>query len=142
MYKNILVPLDGSRFAEKSLDEISNIWNAEKINLVLLHVIETYSLLPSDKKDEYSKLYEKGEKYLNNIKVILEKKGFKNIKIVIKQGKPAHEICLYSKRDDIDLLLITTHGLGEITKWTLGSVTYSVAKHISKPIMIIRAKQV
>jgi nucleotide-binding universal stress UspA family protein len=139
VYKNILVPLDGSRFAEKSLDEISNIWDTTKIKLILFHVIEIYPLLPRDKKDEYIKLHKKGESYLNNIKVILEKKGVKNIEMVIQQGKPSHEICQYSKRDDIDLVLITTHGLGEITKWTLGSVTYDVSKHVNKPLIIIRA---
>lgn len=140
MYKNILVPLDGSEFAEKSLDEISNIWDAEKTRLILFHVVETYSLLPDDKKEEYDKLYKKGESYLNGTKTLLEKIGFKNIELVIKKGKPDHEICSYAKRDDIDILLITTHGLGEITKWALGSVTYNVARDINKPLMIVRAK--
>jgi len=142
MYKNILIPLDGSKFAEKSLDEISNIWDITKIRVILFHVIEMYPLFPSDKKVEYDKLYKKGDSYLNSIKPFFEKKGVKNIALVIKQGKPSHEICRYAKRDDVDIVLIATHGLGEITKWTLGSVTYDVSKRIRKPLIIIRAKPI
>ena len=58
--------------------------------------------------------------------------------MVIREGKPASEICKYASRDDIDVVLLSPQGPGGIVGWALGSVSDKVTRHSTKPVLVIR----
>lgn len=140
MYKNILIPLDGSELAEQSLDGIFELSHWHETKIILLQVLEIFTLSSSSKDIEYGRLKEKAEAYLNDIKAKLEKKGITDVELVIKRGKPNAEICSYTERDDVDFVAMTTHGVGGMMSWALGSVTEKVVRHSAKPVLIFRSK--
>ena len=134
----MLLTLDGSREAEKRVDDAVSLMKLTKGELILLHVIELTPLLAKDKAADFRTLSEKAEEYLNDIKTTVESEGVK-VKAVIKEGKAASEICDYAKRDDVDIVLMSPHGAGGILAWAIGSVADKVARHSPKPVLVIRA---
>ena len=57
---------------------------------------------------------------------------------MIKDGKPAQEICDYADSNDVDFVVISSHGLGGVNRWALGSVTDKVVRHCSKPVYVVK----
>ncbi|UCF86357.1 MAG: universal stress protein [Desulfobacteraceae bacterium] len=53
-------------------------------------------------------------------------------------GKPAREICDYADRNDIDLVVMTSHGFGRALQWALGSVADKVVRHCPKPVLVVK----
>ena len=58
-------------------------------------------------------------------------------KTVMLHGKPADEILEYSKKNQIDLIIISTHGSSGIARWAFGSVADKVARHATVPVLLI-----
>jgi len=137
VYKNMLLPLDGSKEAEKRIAEAVSLIKLTEGELILLHVIELTPFLPRDREAEYRMLKEKAEEYLNEIKTKVESEGVK-VRVVIKEGKPASEICDYAERDDVDVVLVSPYGWSGIVAMALGSVADKVVRNSPKPVLVIR----
>jgi len=137
MYKNILLPLDGSTLAEQSISptiELAKIFGSK---IILLQIGEVFPLLKEDRDAEEKLMKERAGNYLDPIKKKLEEEGL-SVDIAIKTGKADLEICLFAGRYDIDLVVMSTHGLGGITRWALGSVSDKVVRHSPKPVLLLR----
>lgn len=139
MFKNVLIPLDGSKLADDKISEILSLLKLAKGAVTLLHVIELYPLLPRDKESEYNLQRDQIKPYLERAKQKIENEGIKINEIVIKIGKPIEEICKYAERKDVDIVIIASHGAGGVMKWALGSVSEKVVRHCSKPVLLLRA---
>ena len=57
----------------------------------------------------------------------------------IREGKTAENIVTFAHGENIDLLVISTHGSGGLTRWNLSSVTQKVINMIYLPVLIVRA---
>ena len=60
------------------------------------------------------------------------------VKIHIRLGRPADEIISLADRDDISLILMSSHGKGLLTELFVGSTTLGVAIHTNRTLMVIR----
>ncbi len=136
-YKNMLLPLDGSREAEKRLDEAMGLVKLTKGELILLHIVELFPFRGQDLEAEFNHLKGPREEYLNKIKAKVEAEDVK-VKAVVIPGKPADEICRYAAKDEVDIVLVSPTGAGGILGWALGSVADKVARHCPKPVLVIR----
>ena len=138
MYDRILLPLDGSKIAEKKIDEAIKVAKLTKGTLILFRILELTPMLPRDKEAEYRLLREQAEEYLSEVRSRIEAEGVK-VETVIKPGKAAVEICKYAERDDVALVILGTHGMGGIVNWAIGSVTDKVVRHSPKPVLVLRS---
>ncbi len=136
-YKNMLLPLDGSKEAEKRLDEALGLVKLTKGELILLHVVELFPFRGQDIEAEFNHLKGPREEYLNKVKSKVEAEGVR-VKTVVIPGKPADEICRYAARDEVDIVLVSPTGAGGLLGWALGSVADKVARHSPKPVLVIR----
>lgn len=138
MYEHILVPLDGSKVAEEVIP--TALVMAEKFGakVTLINVFEVIPLLPSDKEREYETLRSKGEAYLSGIKGHFAERGIP-VSLVLKAGDPALVICQYADEEDVELIILSAHGHGDIERWTLGSVSDKVLRHSPKPVHLVRS---
>lgn len=137
IYKNMLLPLDGSKEAESRVDEAISLVKLTDGLLTFLHVVEVFPFREQEKEKEFNALKAPGEEYLNKIKARAEGEGVRANAVVVP-GKPAEEICKYATRDDVDIVLVSPHGAGGILGWALGSVADKVARHSPKPVLVIR----
>lgn len=138
MYKNILVPLDGSDLAELALHEAFNIvdCNKEESKITIFMVNEIYPITAEDRKIEIDHLYTKSQKYLETVEQRVREKGYNVVTEIKNGGNPAVEICRYAEKNDIHIVVIASHGIGGILHWAIGSHADKVIRHCSKPVLI------
>ena len=53
-------------------------------------------------------------------------------------GAPADQIVEYAEKNNIDLIVMGTHGRSGIEKMWLGSVTEKVLRHAHCPVLVVR----
>ena len=62
------------------------------------------------------------------------------VESVIRQGIPVAEIIGFSERNDVDLIVMGTHGRTGIPGFLLGSVAEKVVRHSKKSVLVVRGK--
>lgn len=60
---------------------------------------------------------------------------------VVQFGKPADDIIDYVKSNDVDLIVMSTHGRGGVGRWFAGSVAERVLRGASVPILLVRCAE-
>lgn len=68
----------------------------------------------------------------------IESCGLSAEKTAILQGDPASEILDYAEAEHVDLILMHTHGMGIIRRFTVGSVTNTIVHHSNVPVFVIK----
>jgi nucleotide-binding universal stress UspA family protein len=147
MYQKILLPTDGSKFAEKAADHA--IWIASKsgAEIIVLNVIETSSLVGLPAEDLIVRikemLKEEGRRSLERISEMVteEEKELKieDIKVNLKteEGSPADAILKTVEKEDIDLVVMGTSGKHGLDRFLLGSVTEKVVRSVKCPVLAV-----
>lgn len=139
VYQNILLPLDVSEEVEKRVDEAIRLMKLTKGKLTLLHVVDLVPLWGHGIEGDYQFRRDRFEKSVSEIKSRVELNGVK-VNIVTTVGKPAEEICKYAASEDVDIVLVSPNGTQGVFGWVLGSVAAKVARHSSKPVLVIRRR--
>lgn len=138
MYKSILVPLDGSKLAESILTEVEELAVLLNARLNLVYVSKANVLPGVDPTDAQVRVVNKAKEYLGNIKEQLLMKNI-DVEIHTPYGNPAAKILEVSKRHDIDLIAMSTHGRSGIGRWLLGSIAEKIVRHSEIPILLLRS---
>ncbi len=140
MYKSIMVPLDGSKLAEVILPEIEKVASCMRARLVLLRVCRAHVFPGKDPTMAEVEVVREAEEYLNNIAAQLTAKGLE-VEIHVRYGDVAEEILTHGRRNDIDLIAMSTHGRSGLGRWLLGSVAEKILRHSEKPVLLLRAEE-
>jgi len=160
MYKTILAPLDGSEYSECSLEHVKAIAKGCHVSEVILFIVveppqRIYALSEdqlSDALETITKSSEKprrailrkaltkakadAKKYIQQLAENLKKEGIE-VRAVVTQGRPAEKILDYAKRNQVDIIIMSTHGRAGITRWVFGSVADKVARRSTVPVLVI-----
>lgn len=151
MYKKVLVPLDGSELAESALPHVKNLAKNSCIDsIILFHAIDkenpfAYQQLPDREETQcldLSALLDwqcaKFKKYFKEVQLKLIAEGLKVETVIIKAGRPDQSILDYAQLNDVDLIVIATHGYTGMKKMLLGSVALRVLHESHIPVFLIR----
>ncbi len=144
MLKKILVPLDGSKLAEQALPYAEELAQNIGAEIILLRVFEP--AIPLKYKAFAFDTYEKAEvhfrqqvkEYLQKIQAKLQEKRIKVEMMIVNHQPPAENILDIVTQNEIDLVIMSTHGHSEATRWIYGSVADKVLQSVSCPVMLIR----
>jgi nucleotide-binding universal stress UspA family protein len=145
MYKKILVPLDGSELAKKSLDHAEGLAKTFGAEIILFQVVSfmpiygspEFVMVPITDKERQ----EAAEIYLTNLAEEMKTRSHKVTAIVRTGPQVAVEIIDFAKESGVDLIVMCTHGRSEITRWALGSVAHKVLTRAETPILLIHLKR-
>ena len=154
MYDKILVPLDGSPLSENSLKHVANlVVGCRASQVVVLRVVEQPPLLLiefgsqgqdneiyKNRQKELQQTREAAEKYLAKVSEKLKTQGInvQSAMVEAEQGQSAAEVIMkYAENNNIDLIVMSTHGRSGITRWAFGSVTDKVVRHSRVPVLSI-----
>ncbi len=144
MYKRILVPLDGSELAECCLSHVKTLVKEGSIGeVIILNVVGAdIPWAEMDKGIDFNafrqKLISTSQKYLAEVGSRLTAEGIKVKTEFIEANKPSHVITDYAKRNNIDMIIITTHGYSGLQNLLLGSVAFKVLHEADVPVLLIR----
>lgn len=145
MYKKLLVPLDTSGEAECVLPLVKETVEVYGIpEVVLLSVIGSSSqpyTLYLDEEGSKQALEDAAQNALRYLEKTRESLGLKNVEVtpVVWFGHPADTILDYSQSNDIDLIIMSTHGRSGVSKWLIGSVAEKVLRTSSVPVLLVPA---
>jgi nucleotide-binding universal stress UspA family protein len=145
MYNTILVPLDGSKRAEKILPHVEALAMENGSKVIFLQAIRLLDIV--DYEETEMVLYRKEkEQHLGNVKSYLmalkkefQEKGI-NAETRISEGSIVKEIIDCAKREDADIIVMTSHGRTGLARAFYGSVAAGVLHLIDRPLLIIRAR--
>ena len=140
MFKKILVPLDGSKRAEKILPQVKELVKFSGAEVHLLKVVMSYEIDPKKDKEELEKLAGEAQEYLDQVAARLKKKGIQ-ASATVAYGKDAVQICDYASGKKCNLFAMCTHGRSGLSRWALGSVADKVLQCSSVPVMLFRATE-
>jgi nucleotide-binding universal stress UspA family protein len=142
MYKKILVPLDGSELSEAVLAHVITIATGCRVpTIVLVRVREPLdkgvkdTLDPKIARELDQAYHDEAAGYLKGIAKKLEKKGIA-VKGEVLEGDPAKEIIKYSEGNDVDLIVMSTHGRSGFSRIVFGSVADKVLRQTEIPLLL------
>lgn len=147
MYRQIVVPLDGSNLAEEALVQAKNMAKAANIPLKLIRVVDTYrtqALPATGMALDYSMLSELAEEEIEDAKTYLtamvqqaRDEGL-TVSGDVLHGPIARQIC--SAASEEDLIVMSSHGRTGIKRWFLGSVAEEVMRNAECPVLLHKSK--
>jgi nucleotide-binding universal stress UspA family protein len=143
MFQHILIPLDGSKRAERAIPVAARIAHASGGSLMLLRVagpyIEfgTYMTEPSVFiQDALETDLTRAINYLARIKASQDLAGIETI-VAVRSGGATLTILDIAQAQHIDLIVMCSHGETGFKRWILGSVAQQVARHSPLPVLVL-----
>ena len=146
MYRSILLALDGSPFAEAAAPVAARLAAASHATLHLVVVHEwlshwtpldpTIAQMTLNQIDEHGRRESKA--YVGRLAAQLRAEYGIRARPMVLEGIPADEIRLYATQQHIDLVVMTTHGRGGVSRLWLGSVADTLVRRLDKPVLLCR----
>jgi nucleotide-binding universal stress UspA family protein len=128
MFHNILVPLDGSKLAEKVLPYSKLLAGALAIPIDLLHVGDRETAAFADAVEGAPYLEQTAATFPSDL----------TVHCCVAKGSAAQVIIESAARDAGTLITMATHGRSGHQRWLLGSVAQKVLQSSLNPILLIR----
>lgn len=141
MYEDILVPTDGSEGTNKAVEHALDIAKKYDATAHVVYVVNTsaYSTLPADSNWESitAALEDEGKQATGEIVEEMQDVGVNAVPSV-EEGIPHKTILEYADDNDIDLIVMGTHGKSGLDRLLLGSVTEKVVRASKVPVLTVR----
>jgi nucleotide-binding universal stress UspA family protein len=153
LFKKILVAFDGSEQSRRAIDYAADMAHTNKGTLVVLTVVpkESLPVLPNegfgsvpvtstqewaDYQDKMKESYQKSqEDIMKDIKEHFPKLKAESI---LLEGRPSSTIVEQAEKNQADLIVMGSRGLGGISGWILGSTSRRVVESCTKPVLVIK----
>ncbi len=142
MFQRILVPLDGSKRAERAIPIAARIARAFGGSLLFVRVIlppvdwsrRSFALQPTASDEELAQ----GAKYLSNV-VLSYTDNLTGIKIAtqVLSGIPSPTIFSEAHTEQADLIVMCSHGETGLKRWLLGSVAQEAVRRSPVPVLVL-----
>ncbi len=148
MYEKIMVPLDGSELAECVLPHVEGLIKGCHVsNVVFVRVVEPITapvgignvyIGREESRERESTRKSAVKDYLNQIVDRLKYEGTE-LHSEVLVGRVADSLADYTEKNDIDLILIATHGRSGVTRWVRGSIADKILRSSNAPVLMVRA---
>ena len=153
MYNKILVALDGSEPSNNALNNAVSIATNYNAKLIMLAVVqrvmipifpdEGFGGVPLSAAKDMAQYQEKMRNIYQSVLDDAENKVKKDhpqleVEAILKEGRPSGTIIEMAEKDDVDLIIMGSRGIGGYTGWILGSTTRRVVDSCTKPILIVK----
>lgn len=148
MYKEILVPLDGSKRAETILTHVEELAQNFKAEIIFLEVVKpevvytsVYSgVLDIELQQKIIDEKVKGAKsYLSGLEGEFREKGI-SARSLVEIGSVVQTIIRVAERENADLIALASHGRTGLSHVFYGSVAAGVLHRVDRPLLLVRAE--
>lgn len=144
MYQHILVPLDGSSFGEYALPMALAIAHQAHATIQLIHVIPPPPTILAEEPplgDADAEERTHVSEYLNTLATSLSQRWEVPIDVTVCTGIIAEQLTEYARNSPTDLVVMTTHGRGPLSRLFLGSVARELIRTLTVPVLLIRPSE-
>ena len=147
MYRNILVPTDGSRLSDKAIREAVMLAKAGGAKLVLFHSVQPFQTpvyiegmsvpnLPRQKAARASA--NKARRVLTAAGRKVQVAGVFVSKEWAISVSPHEAIVAVAQKRKCDLIVMASHGRRGLSRLLLGSETQAVLSRVNVPVLVVR----
>ncbi len=143
--RRLLVALDGSEFAERVLPYARTLATHFESEILLLTVPEVpeaqmYGPMADAVKDIRLQAEERIGAYLESVAETLREAGLR-VRTLVTGSGPARTIVSVSETEEADLIMLATHGRGDLDRLFVGSVADRVVRHTRCPVFLLPIRE-
>jgi nucleotide-binding universal stress UspA family protein len=146
MFKNILVPTDGSERSQGAVRKAVELAKIHEARITGIHVIPDYHLLiayegafdpvTEERIEEEAKT--RAETYLAFVRKIAQDASVPCDTVCETSDHPHDAILKTADAHKCDLIVMTSHGRKGLAAMLLGSETRKVLTHVKIPVLVVR----
>ena len=137
---HVLVPTDGSEPARAALEHAITAF--PDATVTLLHVIDpALTMYRGEMSYDYQRLIkletERAETFLDAAQEFADEHGV-SVTTEILLGTPARSIVTFATENDVDQIVLGSHGRSGVSRVLLGSVAEKVVRRSPVPVTVVR----
>jgi nucleotide-binding universal stress UspA family protein len=147
MYDNILVPTDGSETSRFAVDNAVDIASKYGATVHALYVVDvdatSYGLgteqvdrIRQGHLDEMPEVKEDADEATGYVAEVAEEHGIE-VEEHLRVGEPARAIRKFVDENDIDMIVMGSHGRSGLSRVILGSVAEKVLRRTHLPVLVV-----
>ena len=138
MYDRILVPTDGSDAADRAFEQALDLARTYDAEMHVLHVVDVSALAGEfDAMTVIDQLEASGEELTDRLRKRADEVGV-SVETEVVEGVPHRTLLDYADENDVDLVVMGTHGRTGLERYLLGSVTERVVRKSPVPVLTVR----
>ena len=149
MYKVIMVPTDGSGFDREAIRVALRIAERSNAKVRLVRVLASDSFFGTTPEGHWTPMsaevgHSERTSALSDLYALAAecRSGFKPDVTVDLHGGPVADVLQgYARRHEVDLIVMSTHGRTGVSRLSLGSVTDSLIRHTSIPVLVVKSPE-
>jgi len=140
----LLVPVDGSKHSMEGIKVALDYARMKGAEVSLLTVVPpitdiTYGMTPSQGDSVKGTMMQKAEEIITEAKKACEENDVRpQVMIKDTSNTVAEEICDVVESENIDLVVIGSHGIGGVRRFLMGSVASRVVRHCPCSVFVVR----
>jgi nucleotide-binding universal stress UspA family protein len=146
VYQKILIPLDGSELAECSLEHAKAIAQGCRVpNVIIFRAMEPLPVpnLPPlaeaggvSVRRDIEREQQEAKGYLLKVQNQLKTEGMTSQAVTV-EGAAAEGILTFAENNNVDLIVMCTHGRTGLSRFLFGSVAEKVSRHSRVPVLLV-----
>ncbi len=141
MIKKILLPTDGSGYAEQEVERVTDLIDDDG-EVIILSVAGKLTSSAFQSKRKVKKvnqvLKKEAETAVANMEKLFDPSI--NVRTMVMTGFPAETINEVAEEEDVDLIVISSSGKSGLHKFIIGSVAEKVLKNAEKDVLLVHNK--
>lgn len=146
--QTILVPTDFSEASELAIEAARILALQNEATVILVHVFDPVPLAPIATRNVTAvgqqQLEADLESSIHEALDALRREKLAEVKTVRTElllgSNPANVICDFAKKEDVDLIAVSTHGRTGLSHLLIGSVAERIVRHAICPVLTLRSK--
>lgn len=143
MYDDILIPTDGSEGVQRAIDHGIDLASQTDATVHAMYVVDTGDAvaIPEGQWLTIEETLEETEE--EAVADIEDRARQQNVDVsaTVEYGTPNKDIVRYAEENDIDLIVMGTHGRSGLDRVLLGSVTDNVIRRSETPVLVQRIEE-
>jgi universal stress protein A len=141
--KRILVPTDFSKHSHNAMKYAAALAEKFQSEIYLLHVVQDLSLFLPDAISGTPPYLPPTEQMLAAVRESLDRLAREQldkltVQRLVREGAPFYEIIACARENDVDLIIMGTHGRGLLAHVLMGSVAEKVVRKAPCPVLTVR----
>ena len=141
--ETVIVPLDGSKFAERALPYTEKLASLLSLGILLTRVVRFerphYSDSGIELPDLTEQLVQESYQYLERISKDARSRGLK-VETRVLRGAPVPVLLDLAHKTPNSFIAITTHARSGLSRWMMGSVAEALVRGSGEPVLLIRTQ--
>ena len=142
--RKILTPTDFSQHSKEALRYAVELAKVHDAEIILGHVMEPpiYPTMFEGAAVAVPPLDESLRKQLQEHLETMRKEEIGDLptKVIVREGSPTNELIELAREEDVDLIVIATHGYTGIKHMLLGSTAEKIVRNAPCPVLTVREK--